>query len=331
MLSRRSLFIAAWLMFLASLLIPAPAGSFAGGAAGISGILCLRQGHRLESKRAGKRRGARLLASSLFSRWRYSRTLRSCSPSSSAITSSVSATCKGFLAGSVLIGASVAALFPEFAQLPAYWLWLASLGVLTVAFVGFPGSGVATRTAPRRASANTANPDTGDVPAARVGVAGIRVILADGVGRQSPASRPGNVARRPRVLSSNADQLLQRPGQFRSDGNGRATQCGAGKFRTGNVEPDCGGHLSARTRRRGRIVHDRRRGPVAAGAEGSRQRRDPVRFRRRAKSLGSRSDTVSKAYSPTSMSIASSTRISRRPLRKVTIRMASIRRWVRSS
>jgi uncharacterized membrane protein YgcG len=163
LLSRRSLYFAAWLLFLSSLLIPAPAGSFAGGAGGISGLYVL--GKVIVWSRSAPDTVAPLdfwrvaiLTLAMFSNiaFLFTFVLRN--------HVSVSAACKGFLIGSVVIGATVAVLFPEFARLPAYWLWLAALGVLAGAFVAFPGSGVAIKSAPRRAPASSTNPDAGDVP-----------------------------------------------------------------------------------------------------------------------------------------------------------------------
>jgi uncharacterized membrane protein YgcG len=76
----------------------------------------------------------------------------------------VSIACKGFLLAAVAIGGCLAFAFPEFARLPAYWLWLASLAMLAWAFVAFPGSGAPAKPAAKRALANGADADLGDVP-----------------------------------------------------------------------------------------------------------------------------------------------------------------------
>ena len=162
-LSRRTLYWTAWVLFLASVLFPAPPGSFVGGASGISGIYVL--GKAIVWSRAAPGSAAALdfphiviLTLAAFSNvaFLFTALLRN--------HREVSFACKGFLVAAVAIGGSVAFFFPEFARLPAYWLWLAAIAVLACAFIAFPGSGVEAKTSKCAAAGATAATDTGDVP-----------------------------------------------------------------------------------------------------------------------------------------------------------------------
>ncbi len=162
-LSRRSLFLAAWALLLASVFIPAPSGFFPigssgidvlgedilGGAGGTSGHWVIGKAVDWSRERPGA--GAALdflhvavltlgfFANIAFLFCLFLRDYRR-----------VSLACRILLVAAVGIGAGVALLFPVFARLPAYWLWLASLGVLAWSFLAFEGSG--------------ASSGTGDVP-----------------------------------------------------------------------------------------------------------------------------------------------------------------------
>jgi uncharacterized membrane protein YgcG len=150
LLTRRSLYWAAWIMFLASM-----TGS---------GIYVLAM--VISWSRALPGSGAALdfwhlviLTLALFSNivFLFTPILRN--------HKNVTTACKGFLIAAVAIDGSVAFFFPDFARLPAYWLWLASFVALAWAFIAFPGSGAVPKTtSAKRASARGADPDTGDVP-----------------------------------------------------------------------------------------------------------------------------------------------------------------------
>ncbi len=138
MLSRRTLFWTAWILLAASVLLPAPAGSFVGDASGISGFYVL--GKVIAWSRAPPAAAldfGRVVVITLAAfanvAFVFAFILRD--------RRDVSAVYKVFLVTSALIGGSVAFLFPAFARLPAYWLWLASLTVLACAFILFSGSG----------------------------------------------------------------------------------------------------------------------------------------------------------------------------------------------
>ena len=138
--SRRSLFWLAWVLLAISLLIPAPAGSFVGGAFGVSGFYVFGKAAVWSDAVPGSPespgfwRGA-ILALALFSNivfvyMAYMRRVRD-----------LSITWKGFLLVALAIDAGVAFLVPEFARLPAYWIWLLSMVALAIAFVVFPSDG----------------------------------------------------------------------------------------------------------------------------------------------------------------------------------------------
>jgi uncharacterized membrane protein YgcG len=159
--SRRSLFWAAWVLLAASLLIPAPAGSFAGNAFGLSAFYVLGKAVIWSEAAAGSPGSLdfwreAVLALALFSNvafifTSYMRRVRS-----------VSVTCKVFLLVALAIDTSVGFLVPEFARFPAYWIWLLAIAALTVAFVVFPGEGVATGGKARKSQSAV---DNGELPA----------------------------------------------------------------------------------------------------------------------------------------------------------------------
>jgi len=159
--SRRSLFWLAWVALVASLLIPAPAGSFAGNAFGVSAFYVLGKAIVWSEAVPGSPgsldpwRGA-ILTLALFSNVAFIFT------SFMRRVRSVSIACKGFLLVSLAIDASVAFLVPEFERLPAYWIWLLSIAALVIAFVALPGEGAAPGVKARKAQSAV---DNGDIPA----------------------------------------------------------------------------------------------------------------------------------------------------------------------
>jgi uncharacterized membrane protein YgcG len=158
--SRRSLFWLAWILLAASLLIPAPAGSFAGNAFGVSAFYVLGKAIVWSEAVPGSPGSldawrAAILALALFSNvafifTSYMRRVRN-----------VSVSCKAFLLVALAIDASIGFLVPEFARLPAYWIWLLSIAALATAFVAFPGEGAAPASKPRK---NQSAVDNGEVP-----------------------------------------------------------------------------------------------------------------------------------------------------------------------
>lgn len=160
LLSRRSLFLAAWVLLLASVFIPAPSSLFPVDAAGLSGVKWL--GEDLLGGKGGSSGG--WVIGNMF-RWSRDQpgaevvlgfgqvailtlaffanvaflfcAIRLDSPR-------VSLACRIFLVAGVGIGASVAVSLPVFARLPGYWLWLGSLALLAWAFIAFEGIGIGT-------------------------------------------------------------------------------------------------------------------------------------------------------------------------------------------
>ncbi len=158
--ARRWLIRAAWALLAVSLLIPAPSGSFVGGAFGISAFYVFGKAVVWSEAAIGSPDSlgfwpAAILALAMFSNvaFVFAPYLQRCR--------SVSSTWKGFLLAALAIDIGIAFLIPEFARLPAYWIWLAAIASLAIAFVVFPGEGAASGARPRRLQAAT---DNGDVP-----------------------------------------------------------------------------------------------------------------------------------------------------------------------
>lgn len=158
--TRRWLIRLAWVLLATSVLIPAPAGSFVGDVFGISAFYVIGKAV-VWSEAAIDAPGslgfwpAAILALAVFSSvaFVFAPYLQRCRR--------VSATWQGFLLIAVAIDASIAFLIPELARLPAYWIWLAAMLLLAIAFVVFPGEGADAGAKPRKLRAAT---DNGDVP-----------------------------------------------------------------------------------------------------------------------------------------------------------------------
>ena len=159
-ISRRSLFWLAWVLLAVSLLIPAPSGSFVNGASGISAFYVFGKAVVWSEAAAGSTGDlgfwpAAILTLALLSNIAYLFTAYM------RRVPSVSIAWKAILLVSLAIDASIAFLIPEFARLPAYWIWLASMAALAVAYVAFPGEGAIDGAKPRK---HTAGLDRGEVP-----------------------------------------------------------------------------------------------------------------------------------------------------------------------
>ncbi len=158
--TRRWLVRLAWMLLAASVLVPAPAGSFVGDAFGISAFYVFGKAVVWSEAAIGAPGSlgfgpAAVLALAMFSNvaFIFAPYLQRCRI--------VSATWKGFLLAALALDISIAFLIPEFARLPAYWIWLAAIAALAVAFVLFPGEGAVPSAKPRKLQAAT---DNGDVP-----------------------------------------------------------------------------------------------------------------------------------------------------------------------
>ncbi|MEO8751197.1 MAG: TPM domain-containing protein [Casimicrobiaceae bacterium] len=159
-ISRRSLFWLAWVLLAISLLLPAPAGSFVNGASGISAFYVFGKAVVWSEAAPGSAgdlglfRAAMLtlalLSNIAFLFTAYMRRVRS-----------VSVAWKAILLVSLVPDACIAFLIPEFARLPAYWIWLASMAALALAYVVFPGEGTTEGAQPRKRAAAL---DRGEVP-----------------------------------------------------------------------------------------------------------------------------------------------------------------------
>ena len=138
---RRWLLRSAWILLAISLLIPPPAGSFVDDGVGVSAFYVYNNAvvwsEALPGSPAslGFWRGA-ILALAIFSHVAFLFI-----PMMLHVRS-ISIIWKGFLLIALAIDASIAFLIPEFARLPAYWIWLSSIAAMAIAFVVFPGDGV---------------------------------------------------------------------------------------------------------------------------------------------------------------------------------------------
>ncbi|MEP7329020.1 MAG: TPM domain-containing protein, partial [Betaproteobacteria bacterium] len=159
-ISRRTLLRLAWILLALALLIPAPSGSFAGDAFGISAFYVVGKGIVWSEAAPGSPGSlgfwrSALLALALFTNIAYlfAPYLRRCA--------TVSLTWKAILLVMLVVDGSVALLIPEFARLPAYWIWLLSIALIVIALTGFPG--IPAPAAPK-SKASRAPLDNGEVP-----------------------------------------------------------------------------------------------------------------------------------------------------------------------
>jgi uncharacterized membrane protein YgcG len=148
---RRALFWLAWLLLLASLLLPAPASLAAFGTIGGSAhyVFVLANGWSVATP--GTAGSLRFGQAALLGLALYSNVVFIIMPYMLRVTS-VSVTTKAFLLVALALDASVGFLVPEFGHLPAYWIWLASIAAMTIAYVVFSGDGVMPVAKPRKGS-----------------------------------------------------------------------------------------------------------------------------------------------------------------------------------
>ena len=160
LVSRRWLFWLAWLLLAISLLFPVPSGFPVAGPVGISALYIY--GRSLAWSQAVPGTAAALsfwreaiLALALYSNivFVYSLYLPA--------EARVSAGWKTILFAALVVGAVVAWSVPEFAHLPAYWIWLASIAALAIGFIA-PGATGSADPAKRRDAPSAI--DRGDVP-----------------------------------------------------------------------------------------------------------------------------------------------------------------------
>lgn len=137
---RRWLFRLAWLLLAVGLLIPAPSGLPGAGVFGISALYVYAKATAWSAAAPGSPGSlgfaqAAILALALYSNIAFIYALYFRDDRANSIA------WKALLLVALTVGASVALLVPEFAHLPAYWIWLASMAALTAAFVLFGGAG----------------------------------------------------------------------------------------------------------------------------------------------------------------------------------------------
>jgi uncharacterized membrane protein YgcG len=157
--SRRWLFRLAWVLLAASLLYPAPSDSPFAKPLGISALhvygTAAAWGDAVPGSAGaiGFWAGA-VLTLALFSNiaFLYTLYLRD--------DRGVSVAWKVLLSVAFAVDAGVALLVPELARLPAYWIWLAAMVALAIAYVGFGGDALQGAQARKAPSAI----DRGDVP-----------------------------------------------------------------------------------------------------------------------------------------------------------------------
>ena len=160
-INRRSLIWMAWGLLAMSVLMPAPAGSFANDAFGISAFYVLGKAVMWSEALPGSGASLGFLRGALVALAAFSNIAFVCA-SFLRDQRDASITWKGFLLVALALDAIVAFVIPEVAHLPAYWVWLASIAVLAFAFLGFPGRGTAPASASRKGQTPT---DDRGVPA----------------------------------------------------------------------------------------------------------------------------------------------------------------------
>ena len=159
-ISPRTLLWLAWILLALALLIPAPAGSFAGDVFGISAFYVVGKGIVWSEAAPGSPGSlgfwrSALLALALFSNiiYLFAPYLRRCE--------TISLTWKAILLVALVVDVSVAFVIPEFARLPAFWIWLLSIALIVFALMAFPGTPML---AGPKTNARRAPLDNGDVP-----------------------------------------------------------------------------------------------------------------------------------------------------------------------
>ncbi len=215
--SRTWLYRLAWVLLLGATVWPVPAaggGMVPGGAL----VLAYWMGVRTLS---GSAATATSLQAAVFLLATFSNTVFMFAP---VIRDAprVTPACAAFFVGALVVDLAVAAVLPDFARMAPYWLWVASMAAMAVAFVVLPGTGRSTvravkRRVAGRAVLGAASAVNGSVPGIVWG--GLVVILCWTVipytAPDAPA--PGGVAAEssaPAALST----WVTDPGQFLTAG-----------------------------------------------------------------------------------------------------------------
>jgi uncharacterized membrane protein YgcG len=160
---RRWLFRLAWFLLVVSLFIPAPSGLSVTGPFGISALYVYASAAAWCAAAPGSAgalgfaQGA-VLALALYSNiaFIYALYLRD--------ERAISVAWKALLLFLLAVDASVWLLIPEFARLPAYWIWLAAMATLAIGYVVFGGASVAGGAQDSKAHSAASEIDRGEVP-----------------------------------------------------------------------------------------------------------------------------------------------------------------------
>ncbi|MEQ1726916.1 MAG: TPM domain-containing protein [Vicinamibacterales bacterium] len=145
--SRAWLYRLAWVLLLAAMLWPVPA---TGGGLAPGGALVLAYWIGVRTL-SGSATAATSLQTALFLLATFSNTIFLFTP---VIRDAprVTRACAAFLIGALVVDLAVAVMLPDFAHMAPYWIWVASIAAMTIAFVALPGTPrSAARTVKRRA------------------------------------------------------------------------------------------------------------------------------------------------------------------------------------
>jgi len=138
---RRVLLWLAWLLFAASLLIPAPPGRFGANTVGGSALYMYGQAGAWSEATPGSPDHLGFLRVAMLALALYSNVIFIIMPYMLRVRS-VSITCKVFLLVALAIDVGIGFLVPDLARLPAYWIWLTSIAAIAAAYVVLSGDGV---------------------------------------------------------------------------------------------------------------------------------------------------------------------------------------------
>jgi len=157
---RRLMFRLAWLLLAISLLAPASSGSTVEAPLGISALYLYGKALAWSSALPTSPGGlgflqAAILSLALFSHIAFVYTWYLTDDCS------LSVEWKGIVLLSLVVDAGVALVIPEFARLPAYWIWLASVAALAIGYLAVGPGDAAQRARQRRKAAAI---DRGEVP-----------------------------------------------------------------------------------------------------------------------------------------------------------------------
>jgi uncharacterized membrane protein YgcG len=135
---RRALFWLAWLLLSASLLIPAPSGTPGPDTIGGSALYVYGLAVGWSQAAPGSPGHPGFLRVAMLALALYSNVVFIIMPYMLRVRS-VAITTRIFLVAALAIDAGTGMLVPEFTRLPAYWIWVAAIAAIVIAFVVFSG------------------------------------------------------------------------------------------------------------------------------------------------------------------------------------------------